>query len=144
MKHLYKTKGGEILEALNTDHKKELVLLQSNKYKNCSMWVELSEVQEVVLDKDGEPLFFDGEWVCVGDETNGKTIKDYMVSGNGVIFVCYEEGGHEWVKYITSHTPKHPQKKGIEKIDLDYFREADKELADKLNELIDEVNKLKE
>ena len=42
---------------------------------------------------------------------------------------------------IKSHTPKHPQKKEIEKIDNQGYGWQDKRIIEKLNEVIDKINK---
>ena len=155
MKHLYKTKEGEILEAVVINYLHSVVILTENNEEDVTgTEYNLSEVQEVVLDKDGEPFMFEGEVVCVGDtirgySTNGKIIK-YLPVNNGIHILLSD---NEWIHStnITSHTPKHPQKKGIEKMDeKDFITEENVtlnpswEIIAKLNELIEVVNKLKQ
>ena len=146
MKHLYKTKDGEILEAILIDYLANDILLENMFIK---IRYNLSEVQEVVLDKDGEPFMFEGEVVCVGDTIDSlKTdqtgiIKGFLPTADGVFFLLEDD---DWIK---SHnldylTPKHPQKKGIEKIDDKMCNKEIQQqiIAEKLNQVIEVVNKI--
>ena len=144
MKHLYKTKEGEILEAKYIDFTNKQVCLSNGKL--YGQLVNLSDVQEVVLDKDGEPFMFEGEVVCVGDEVNGEEILDFIFCNRSVILRAGKHSEQLLFPFeFKGHTPKHPQKKGIEKIDnSECLTLAHQQIVDKLNQLIDEVNKLKQ
>lgn len=158
MKHLYKTKEGEILEAEVISYTDEDIKLLDDK------WHKLSEVQEVVLDKDGEPFIFEGEVVCVGDLAKGDSMiepkeifNSYIVDMDIVLLTGTPENTFQiHTDNLTSNTPKHPQKKGIEKMDLENLKKKinnalvecafgciDREDVQRLSyELADEVNNL--
>ena len=142
MKHLYKTKDGEILEAHKIDYIENKAFFSRVNVRVVRGWEPLSEVQEVVLDKDGEPFMFDDTPVCVGDEINDREVYCWYISNNET---AIETGSPrnsfpELKHSIKSHTPKHPQKKGIEKIELNAYGY---DITEKLNELVEVVNKLK-
>ncbi len=134
MKHLYKTKEGEILEASVTHHKQKDVWLSDGQ------WYNLSEVQRVVLDKDGEPFMFEGNPICFEDYIDNGRIYASVIKNKDRVKVYCERGDERFGVFLDNlhqkghtHTPKHPQKKGIEKTLVDdnkQLRDAGCELAE--------------
>ena len=103
---------GGVFEVRIEDHEDDTLCVWT-KNKSDYGWFNLSDVQEVVLDKDDKPVKIGDECVCVGDEYNGLEIYDwYVYTGITRLLSGNKKESYNFAigTYNDTFKPKHPSR----------------------------------